>query len=127
MVHFEEARPAVPKPKERVKANAGKVNAKGSVKAQIRGIERLLKRDLPAGIRAKNEAKLAELQGAVKAREQAEVEKKFSKKYHMVKFFERKNLEKQLKKVKRELETCEDPKQKKELKKSQEQTERDLE
>merc|ERR1712205_32264 len=76
---------------------------KASVKAQIRGIERLLKRDLPDEVRAEQQARLQSLQRDAEGRKHARLEKRMCKKYHMVKFLDRTHISRRLKQVDRKL------------------------
>lgn len=76
-----------------------------SIKQQIRGVERLLKREgITDEIRKQHEAKLKELHAKSEGVKKRELEIKYSKKYHMVRFFESKNISRAIKKAKKELE-----------------------
>ena len=76
-----------------------------SIKQQIRGVERLLKREgITEEVKKQHEAKLKELHAKSEGVKQRELEIKYSKKYHMVRFFERKNISRAIKKAKKELE-----------------------
>ncbi|XP_065182872.1 uncharacterized protein LOC135813795 [Sycon ciliatum] len=66
---------------------------KKSVKVQIRGIERLLKKDdLPAPVRESQERMLAMLRGDQQDHQRQIVEQRMQKKYRMVRFFEKRKL-----------------------------------
>jgi rRNA-processing protein Efg1 len=59
-------------------------NAHRSLRNQIRGVQRLLKRDLDADVRAVQEAKLAELLAKQESKEASERERKMALRYRKV-------------------------------------------
>jgi len=78
---------------------------KSSIKQQIRGIERLLKREgVAPEAKAAQETRLKELQDSLQDRQKRDLEQKYSKKYHMVRFFERKKVSRKLSQVVKQLE-----------------------
>ena len=73
-------------------------------KQQVRGLERLLKRDsLPPEVRAAKESELAKLTGDVQKQNRVSREKHFSKKYHGVKFVERRKVERRIEQLQRKI------------------------
>ncbi|GIL58622.1 hypothetical protein Vafri_13636 [Volvox africanus] len=79
-------------------------NKHRSLKNQIRGVERLLKKEgLDSRVRATKEAELAELREKMAKHQQQELERKYAVKYHKIKFFERVKLERAIKKLERRL------------------------
>ena len=100
---------------------------KASTKQQIRGIERLLKRDLPPDIRRQHEERLKALQEDIEERKHSELERKMSKKYHMVKFFERKKIAKNVRRVEKKIQEASSLKEKAALQQEHAQWLEDLE
>ncbi|GLI59630.1 hypothetical protein VaNZ11_001555, partial [Volvox africanus] len=79
-------------------------NKHRSLKNQIRGVERLLKREgLDSRVRAAKEAELAELQEKMAKHQQQDLERKYAVKYHKIKFFERVKLERAIRQLERRL------------------------
>lgn len=75
---------------------------KGSVKSQIRGIERLLAKkgvDMAPAARKAKEDQLAELAALAKERGRRENERAMAKRYHMVKFFDRRKVQRALEQI----------------------------
>lgn len=99
-------RRAAPPPGTALGQGVKKPVAKGkkirSVKNEIRGVERLLKKaDLDPKVRAKKEAELQQLRKRQEANQQAEVERKNAVRYHKVRFFERVKVERAIAKLER--------------------------
>ncbi|KAK9800202.1 hypothetical protein WJX73_008394 [Symbiochloris irregularis] len=80
-------------------ATGRKAKKSKSVKNQIRSLQRLLKAELPAKARAKNQQKVKELEDVFLGNKQQERERRLAVKYHKVRFFERVKLERQLKQL----------------------------
>ncbi|WIA21303.1 hypothetical protein OEZ85_000535 [Tetradesmus obliquus] len=71
-----------------------------SFKNQIRGIERLLrKEDLEPRVRAAKEQQLQQLKEKQEAQQRSEREKRLATKYHKIRFFERVKVERQIQKM----------------------------
>ena len=105
----------------------GKKKKKGSsLKQQLRGVERLLKRDLTPEARAVHEKKLREIKNSMENKKKQELERKYSKKYHMVKFFEKKKVTRAIKKVERQLMEEKDEQAIMKLREEEEQLREDL-
>jgi len=101
---------------ERRKSIGGKPTAKtdnatqskGSAKQRARGLERLLKRDLPDDVRRAKEAELAVLRSEGQKSKRVQREKAFSKKYHKVKFFERQKVERRIGQLQKQIAAARD-------------------
>jgi len=94
------------------KGGRKKPEKKASAKAQIRGIERLLKREMPPDVRKQHEERLQALREGIEDRKHSELERKMSKKYHMVKFFERKKITKNVRRVEKSIQEASSAKEK---------------
>ena len=106
-------------PKAKAKA------APASASKQVRSLERLLKRELPAHVRREKEAALAALQQQAQKAKRTQRERAFSKKYHKVKFFERRKVERRIAHLKKQLEGA-GPKAQPELRRQLQAAEHDL-
>ena len=90
------------RPKNKLESN--KAATSRPAKQQLRGLQRLLKRDtLPPDVRKAKEAELAALQGDVQKQSRVNREKHFSKKYHGVKFVEKRKVERKIGQLERRL------------------------
>ncbi|CAL8462948.1 g2482 [Coccomyxa elongata] len=75
-----------------------------SLKNQIRGIERLLRKEgLDARVRKKEEAKLQELKLAIEEHKRTEKERIYAVRYHKIRFFERIKLERAIKRAEKQI------------------------
>ena len=99
--------------------------APASASKQVRSLERLLKRELPAHVRREKEAALAALQQQAQKAKRTQRERAFSKKYHKVKFFERRKVERRIAHLKKQLEGA-GPKAQPELRRQLQAAEHDL-
>ncbi|BDA48056.1 probable rRNA-processing protein EFG1 at N-terminal half [Coccomyxa sp. Obi] len=91
--------------KRKLQLSKGGVKKKPvSLKNQIRGIERLLRKEgLDARVRKKEEAKLQELKLAIEEHKRAEKERIYAVRYHKIRFFERIKLERAIKRAEKQI------------------------
>ncbi|KAI5066967.1 hypothetical protein GOP47_0017495 [Adiantum capillus-veneris] len=82
----------------------GKVKKKPSIKNQIRAVERLLKKNLPAEVQDVQKKRLEDLKNQGEEHQRAELERKMALRYHKVKFFERRKIERRIKQLEKLLE-----------------------
>ncbi|CAM6031591.1 unnamed protein product [Sphagnum compactum] len=79
-----------------------------SIKNQIRGIERLLKKVLPAEVKDAKQKKLEELKQQSDVHFRIELERKMALRYRKVKFFERRKIERRIRRLEKQQRTSDD-------------------
>ncbi|KAH9569190.1 hypothetical protein CY35_03G119100 [Sphagnum magellanicum] len=79
-----------------------------SIKNQIRGIERLLKKVLPAEVKDAQQKKLEELKQQSDVHFRIELERKMALRYRKVKFFERRKIERRIRRLEKQQRTSDD-------------------
>jgi len=79
-----------------------------SIKNQIRGIERLLKKVLPAEVKDAQKKKLEELKQQSDVHFRIELERKMALRYRKVKFFERRKIERRIRRLEKQQRTSDD-------------------
>ncbi|KAK3277171.1 hypothetical protein CYMTET_14799 [Cymbomonas tetramitiformis] len=84
------------KPKRATGEAEGK---KGTLAKQMRDITRLLKRDIPNGMRIAKEAEMQELQKQVALKNKSKIEQKYERRYKHVKFFEWRKVDRALRQL----------------------------
>lgn len=73
-----------------------------STKNQIRSIERLLKKELPAEVKEAQQKRLEELKLQSDSHARAELERKMALRYRRVKFFERRKIERRIRRLEKQ-------------------------
>ncbi|CAM6028756.1 unnamed protein product [Sphagnum balticum] len=79
-----------------------------SIKNQIRAIERLLKKVLPAEVKDAQQKKLEELKQQSDVHSRSELERKMALRYRKVKFFERRKIERRIRRLEKQQRTSDD-------------------
>lgn len=86
------------------KTRSKKKTKVASIKNQIRAVERLLKKNLPAEARDVQKKRLEDLKEQAEEHHRSELERKMSLRYRRVKFFERRKIERRIKRLEKLLE-----------------------
>ncbi|KAG0605548.1 hypothetical protein M758_9G067600 [Ceratodon purpureus] len=84
------------------KENEKKKSKLVSTKNQIRSIERLLKKELPAAVKEAQQKRLEELKLQSDSHVRAELERKMALRYRRVKFFERRKIERRIRRLEKQ-------------------------